>query len=197
MWNPSIVRTNQKWCGKRNFCCIALCSTFLSHWTQCTWTFLAKQKKTQQNKWNTEIAIISGQFSIELWQNRIRKLVHAILPTDFHFNVKNAQCMERGCVHWVRWEKCRWKIQCTFVFANHIILPEFHKRIVLRNCCCCCCCIGRFDYCSRWCQPVHNLMNWHPLVHVPQDLILLEKLIWRKETASSTKCSFIDFLIAR
>lgn len=77
---------------------IVLCSTFLSHWTQCTWTFLAKQKKTQQNKWNTEIVIISGQFSIELWQNRIRKLVHANLPTDFHFNVRSTQCMERVCV---------------------------------------------------------------------------------------------------
>lgn len=102
MWNPSIVRTNRKWFGKRNFCCIYVycrqCSTFLSHWTQCTWTFLAKQKKTQQNKWNTEIVIISGQFSIELWQNRIRKLVHAILPTDFHFNVNCTQCMERVCV---------------------------------------------------------------------------------------------------
>lgn len=89
-------------------------------------------------------------------------------------------------------KQCRWKIQCTFVFASHIILPEFH----FTNESCCTIAIAVAVVVAVMVDPiilsvyasqltVKCVMDWHPLVHVPQDLILSDKSIWRKETAST------------
>lgn len=120
MQNPSCVRIKRK--GKWNFTCIrwynippflSLHSIVLNCWSKLSWA------KWRANE-NRHHWFVSGQFSIELWQNNVSKTSSTHITYWFPFHKRNVIC------HTMLDEKITWNAQCTFVFQSILFAGISH-----------------------------------------------------------------------
>lgn len=63
---------------------------------------------------------VSGQFSIELWQNNVSKTSSTHITYWFSFHKRNVIC------HTMADEKITWNAQCTFVFQSILFAGISH-----------------------------------------------------------------------